>query len=102
VKWYDVEPLIGPLFRLSMFLRQKVRARRIRRGKAKQQKLQLEDPDMEKSAIVNQILLGVLRHAMTALPVGVVPLSDSALVEISSVVVGAVGLWWMGRRKVKA
>jgi hypothetical protein len=55
VKWYDVEPLIGPLFRLSMFLRQKVRARRIRRGKAKQQKLQLEDPRMNMDTLTGAL-----------------------------------------------
>lgn len=52
--------------------------------------------------VVVQIVYGVLRHAMTAAgPLGVA-LSDNAVLEIATVLVSAVGLWWMGRRKVKA
>jgi hypothetical protein len=53
------------------------------------------------SAVLTQIVLGLLRHAMTAAaPLGFV-LSDNALMELAGVIVTTIGLAWMAVRKVK-
>jgi hypothetical protein len=50
--------------------------------------------------VLTQIVLGVLRHAMTALaPLGFA-VSDDGLVQIAGVIVTAIGLAWSAMRKV--
>ena len=54
------------------------------------------------SAVLVQIVLGIVRHAMTALaPLGLT-LSDDALIQVSTVIVTLLGLAWSAVRKVKA
>lgn len=54
------------------------------------------------STVFVQIVLGVVRHAMTALgPLGVT-LSEDAMVQVATVIVTLLGLAWSTVRKVKA
>lgn len=50
--------------------------------------------------VITQILLGIVRHAMTATGVGVY-FSDDIVVQAVSALVALGGAFWMARRKVK-
>jgi hypothetical protein len=53
------------------------------------------------SAVITQIVLAVLRHAMTALaPLGVV-VSDDWMAQTAAILVGVGGLLWSFARKTK-
>lgn len=59
-----------------------------------------EDASMDQQ-VVTQILLGIVRHAMTASGAGVY-LSDDIVVQVVSAAVALAGALWMARRKIKA
>ena len=50
--------------------------------------------------VITQIVLGLVRHAMTATGVGVY-LSDDIVVQAVSAIVAVAGAIWMAKRKVK-
>jgi hypothetical protein len=73
---------------------QRIRQRR-RAKKFQTEELSVNNP------IVTQILLAVVRHAMTALaPLGVT-VSDDWMVQTTTVIVGLVGFGWSVARKLK-
>lgn len=74
-----------------------------RRRKRRLRELGIENEvSMFNQAVVTQIVLGVLRHAMTAAaPLGVT-VSDNFVVELAAILVGLGGLAWSAVRKVKA
>lgn len=54
------------------------------------------------TTVATQIVLAILRHAMTALaPLGLT-VSDDWMVQTAGILVGAVGLAWSGVRKWQA
>lgn len=85
---------------------QRVRARRQRKkaeaaAAATEGEFQFEETTMDK-ALVIQLVLALLRHAMTAAgPLGL-SMSDDALTQVATVAVTIGGLIWSASRKIKA
>lgn len=81
----------------------RLKERRARKRAAKEngQALPVETEGSMDQQVVTQILLGIVRHAMTASGVGVY-FSDDLLVQVVSAAVALGGAIWMARRKIKA
>lgn len=94
LKWLEKRP-----FSSEARARRKAKRAARRAGKTTEFINQPEESDMNTQVFV-QIVLGLLRHAMTALaPLGIA-LSDDALVQFATVIVTGVGLIWSAMRKV--
>lgn len=86
---------------------QRIRARRERKKAAAaaagvEGEFQFDEGSAMNKTLAIQLLLAVLRHAMTAAgPLGVT-LTDDTLTQIAALVVALAGLGWSAVRKVKA